>query len=98
MAANHSHTDAFRGARFTMVDLTGATFHSCDLRHVKVVDSWLTDVNLSGLVENFLVNDVDVAPLVEAELDRRQPERLQLRAMQSPDEYRAMWATLDGLW
>lgn len=50
-----------------------------DLREVKIVDSWLTDVNGSGLIGNFRVNDVDVAPLVEAELDRRHPERVQLR-------------------
>jgi uncharacterized damage-inducible protein DinB len=93
-------TDAhtFRDARFTAVDLTGATFRDCDFRRAKIVDSWLTDVNFSGLIEHFFVNDVDVAPLVEAELDRRNPERLQLRAMQSADDYRAMWATLEHLW
>jgi hypothetical protein len=98
MAANHSHTDAFCGARFLGVDLTGATFRDCDLRRVKVVDSWLIDVNVSGLIGNFLVNEVDVAPLVEAELDRRHPERVPLRAMQTPDEYRATWQTLEELW
>jgi hypothetical protein len=31
-------------------------------------------VNVSGLVGNFVVNDVDISAFVEAELDRRHPE------------------------
>ena len=44
-------TGDFRGARFTGADFTGATFRDCDLRQVRIVDSWLTDVTLAGLVE-----------------------------------------------
>jgi hypothetical protein len=44
MAAEHDHTDAFRGANVTGADLTGAKFRDCDLRQVKIVDSWLVDV------------------------------------------------------
>jgi hypothetical protein len=32
---------------------------------------------MSGLVGNFVVNDVDVTAFVESELDRRHPERVQ---------------------
>jgi hypothetical protein len=98
MAAEYSHTDTFRRARFTDSDLTGAQFRSCDLREVKVVDSWLVDVNVSGIVRNFVVNDVDVTAFVEAELDRRHPERVQLREMRTADDYRAMWDRIERLW
>jgi hypothetical protein len=98
MAAEYTATEAFRAARFTSVDLSGAKFRDCDLRGVKVADCWLTDVNVSGLIENFYVNDVDVVPFVEAELDRRNPERVQLRAMQDAGDYRAMWDTVERLW
>jgi hypothetical protein len=37
-------------------------------------------------------------PLVEAELDRQHPERVRLRAMASPEDHRAMWATIEQLW
>ncbi len=94
----HHDTDAFRGARFTGADLTGATFRACDLRSVKVVDSWLVDVNLSGMVGNLRVNDVDVTAFVEAELDRRHPERVQLRAVRTSDDHRAMWNTIERMW
>jgi uncharacterized damage-inducible protein DinB len=92
------NTDAFRGASFTLADFTGAKFRDCDLRHVKIADSWLTDVSVSGLVSNFVVNDVDVTAFVEGELDRRYPERAQVRQMQTADDYRAMWDTIERLW
>lgn len=60
MAAEYDHADAFREASFTGADFTGATFRDCDLRQVKITDSWLVDVSVSGLVGNFVVNDVDV--------------------------------------
>ena len=49
MAEAPFDTDALRGGRFTGADLTGAMFRDCDMRGVKVVDSWLVDVRLSGL-------------------------------------------------
>jgi uncharacterized protein YjbI with pentapeptide repeats len=50
MPDEHDDTTAFRGAQFTGMDFTGATFRDCDLRRVKIVDSWLVDVNVSGLI------------------------------------------------
>jgi hypothetical protein len=98
VAADYDRTGAFRGASFTGADFTGASFRDCDLRHVKITDSWLTDVRVSGLVGSFVVNDVDVTAFVDGELDRRHPERVQLRAMRTADDYRAMWDTIEHLW
>ena len=98
MAAEYDSTDAFRGASFTGADFTGANFRDCDLRQVKITDSWLTDVRVSGLVGSFVVNDVDITAFVEGELDRRHPERVQLRAVRTADDYRAMWNTIERLW
>jgi hypothetical protein len=98
MTMEYDRTDAFRGASFTSVDFTGARFRDCDLRQVKIADAWLIDVNVSGPLGNFVVNDVDVTAFVEAELDRRHPERVQVRAMRTADDYRAMWGTLERLW
>ncbi len=98
MAADYDGTNSFRGASFTGADFTGANFRDCDLRQAKITDSWLIDVSLSGLVGNLVVNDVDVTAFVEGELDRRHPERVQLRQMQTAGDYRAMWATIERLW
>jgi hypothetical protein len=91
-------TDAFRAANFTVRDLAGARFVDCDLSGVKIVDSWLVDVDVSGFVRNFVVNGVDVAGYVESELDRRHPERVQLRGVRTADDFRAMWDTVERLW
>jgi hypothetical protein len=45
-----------------------------------------------------VVDDVDVTDFVNAELDRRYPERVQLRLIATADDYRAMWNLLDRLW
>ena len=50
MAADDDGTGAFRGASFTGADFTGADFRDCDLRQVKVTDSWLVNVRMSGLI------------------------------------------------
>jgi hypothetical protein len=98
VAADDDRPGAFRGASFTGADFTGAKFRDCDLRQVKITDSWLTDVSVSGLVGNFVVNDVDVTAFVEGELDRRHPERVQLRAVRTAGDYQAMWDTIEQLW
>jgi hypothetical protein len=108
VADEQRNSDTFRGAQFDGADFTDARFHgadftratfrSCDLRRIKVVDSWLVDVDVSGEVGNFIVNDVDVTAFVAAELERRHPERAQLRGIRTADDYRAMWDTIERLW
>lgn len=98
MAAEYNRTDAFRGASFTDVDLREAKFHSCDFRQVRITDSWFDDVNISGDIGKFVINDVDVSGYVKAELERRYPERAQHDAMKMADDYRAMWSTVERLW
>ena len=44
------------------------------------------------------VNGVDVTAYVSAELDRRHPERVQLREGQSAADLRALWDTVERLW
>jgi hypothetical protein len=90
--------DAHRGARFTVADLTGARLVDCDLSQVKIVDSWLVDVDISGFLHNVVINGVDVTGYIDAELDRRHPERVQLREMRDADDFRAMWGTIGQLW
>src|SRR5687768_10541243 len=76
-----------RGARFERVDFTGATIRS----------SLLDDVDISGEVGSLRINGIDVVPLVEAELDRLHPERLQLRPVDA-DGFREAWPIIEGLW
>lgn len=95
--ASFTHAD-LSGASFTGVDLSGAKFRDCDLSRIKIADAWLRDVYLSGEIGNVVVNDVDVTAFVEAELDRRHPERASLRLIRTADDHRTMWHTLERLW
>jgi hypothetical protein len=88
----------FRGARFDVADLRGARFTDCDLSGVTIRDGWLVNVSISGYLSDVTVNGVDVTDFVSAELDRRHPERVQLREAQSADDVRAIWATIERLW
>jgi uncharacterized damage-inducible protein DinB len=88
----------FRGARFEVADLRGARFTDCDLTGMTIRDGWLVDISISGYISNFTVNGVDVSDFVDAELDRRHPERVQFREGETADDFRAMWDTIERLW
>jgi len=89
---------AHHGATFMVADLAGARFVDCDLTGVKIVDGFLVDVDISGYVDRLVVNGVDVTAYVGTELDRRHPERVQLREIRDSDGFRAMWQTVESLW
>jgi uncharacterized protein YjbI with pentapeptide repeats len=84
-------------ARFRDVDLTGARFHDVDLTGVVIRGAFLLNVELYGDIENVRVNGVDVVPLVEAELDRRYPDRAKMRPADA-DGFREAWDVLERLW
>src|SRR5262249_18673725 len=90
--------ERFRGARFEAADLRGARFTDCDLTGVTIRDGWLVNVSISGYLSNVTVNGVDVTDFVNAELDRRHPERVQFREGQTADDVRALWGTIERLW
>jgi len=91
-------SERFRGARFEAEDLRGARFTDCDLTGVTIRDGWLVNVSISGYLSNVTVNGVDVTDFVNAELDRRHPERVQFREGQTADDVRALWDTIERLW
>ena len=91
-------SEQFRGARFDVADLRGTRLTDCDMTGVTIRDSWLVNVSISGYLSNVTVNDIDVTDFVNAELDRRHPERVQFRDSQTADDVRAMWDTIERLW
>jgi hypothetical protein len=84
-------------ARFHDIDLSGARFSLVDLSRVTIRGALLADVDISGDLQSVRINGVDVAPLVEAELDRRHPGRAAMRPTDA-DGFRAAWVVLEGLW
>jgi hypothetical protein len=86
-----------RDASMRAVDLTGARVRGARLNGSRMRGVELVDVELSGELQNVVVNGVDIAPLVDAELNRRMPERARMRPDDS-DGFREAWAILERLW
>lgn len=80
------------GSRFVRADLSGAVMRAVEISGADIDAPWL----LSG-EDSLIVNGVDVAPFVEAELNRRFPGRAGRRA-EDPDGLRAAWAMVERAW
>jgi hypothetical protein len=103
----HFEGVTLRGARFfdvalhevsmRKVDLTGAQLRGVAFTGSRMRGVELVNVDIYGELENCIVNGVDIAPLVDAELNRRLPERAKMRPHDS-DGFREAWAILERLW
>lgn len=98
---------SLRGARFQDVHLNDAHLRDVDLSgtdvrgvyfgNVRMRGVELDDVDISGELRNVVVNGVDIAPLVEAELDARMPDRAKMRP-EDPAGFREAWTIIGRLW
>jgi uncharacterized protein YjbI with pentapeptide repeats len=62
-----------------VADMTGARFEQVNMTGVLMRGVELFDVDITGEMWNLTINGVAVALLVEAELDRRDPDRAMMR-------------------
>jgi hypothetical protein len=85
------------GARFENVNLTGATFRGTFFSDVSFQGCVLTNVDISAELQNVTINGIDVAALINVELDRRHPERSKLRPKDAAG-FREAWPVIEGLW
>ncbi|TCO34553.1 pentapeptide repeat protein [Kribbella steppae] len=100
-------TDGLSGKRIERVDLTGTFFRAVDLRDARFEQVVLTGARMRGVdlstvtvdgdVEGLVINGVDVAPFVYAELDRRYPDRVKMRPT-DPAGFRTAWDIVEHLW
>ena len=86
------HDVGLTNAHFHLADLTNARFRLVDLTGVTIRGAALVNVDISGEIENLRVNGVDVVPLVEAELNRRYPDRVKMRPADA-DGFREAWCS-----
>ena len=85
------------GSRFTTVLLNGAVIRNADLHRVTMRGVEISETVIDGEVASLVVNGVDVAPLVEAELDHRHPDRPKFRPT-TADGFREAWDVNERLW
>lgn len=86
-----------RDTHFVRADLTGAQVRGALMHQVRMRGVELSDVEISGELRNVVVNGVDIGPLVDAELNRRMPERAKMQPADSAG-FREAWAVLERLW
>ncbi len=82
----------FRSVDFSGADIRGAYLVGANLRNVELVD-----VRIAGEVRNVVINGIEVGALIDAELNRRMPDRAKMR----PDTavgFREAWQILERLW
>src|SRR5258706_11357622 len=84
-------------AELRAVDLSGARFRGVDLSRAVMRGVELVDVDIHGEVVNLTVNGVDIGPLVNAELNRRYPDRAKMRPA-DPAGFVEAWDILERLW
>jgi hypothetical protein len=85
------------GSEFRSVDLGNTSFRDVNLWRVVMNGVYLVDVDINGEIKNLTINGVDVGPLVDAELDRRYPERAKMRPT-DPAGFRQAWDVVEHLW
>src|SRR5438309_4455040 len=90
-------TDELKNARIRDSDLSGAQIRGVNFSSVTITDSWLINTDISGAIGGLKINGVEVEPLVEAELDRRHPERTKLRPT-NVDGLRAAFDVVEHMW
>ena len=95
----HTDTTEFRGAQFVDIDMSGSVFREVDLSEAQMHGVLLVGANIDGAIKGLRVNGVEVAPLIDAELNRLHPERLKLRPStveglrEAVETVAAFWAT-----
>ena len=85
------------GADLRAVDLANARLRGVDLSGVVMHGVELFNVDIHGEIENLTINGVDIGPLVNAELDRRYPDRAKMRPTE-PAGFREAWDVIKRLW
>lgn len=84
-------------SRFEEVDFSRSRFHNVYFRDTVIRGAWLQGVEIDGYLDGVTINGVDVGPLVEAELDRRDPDRPLVRPTDA-GEFRRAWQVVVRRW
>jgi hypothetical protein len=84
-------------AAFRDCDLSGAAFRGVDLTGAVMRGVSLVDVDIRGEIGNLTINGVEVSGLIQAELDRRYPDRVAMRP-RTVEGFRTAWDIVERLW
>ena len=98
VAYDRAVTQSYRGTELGDVDMSNATFRETDLSNVRMRGVLLFNADIDGAIDGLKVNGVEVLPLIEAELDRRHPERAAMRRPTTPEGVVAACDLVEAMW
>jgi DinB superfamily len=84
-------------SRFEEVDFSQSRFHNVYFQDTVIRGAWLQRVEIDGYIDDVTINGVAVGPLIEAELDRRDPDRRLMRPSDA-DGFRRAWNVVVRRW
>ncbi len=87
----------FSHSRFEEVDFSQSRFHNVYFQDTVIRGAWLQRVEIDGSIDDVTINGVDVGPLIEAELDRRDPDRMLVRPTDAAG-FRGAWEVVVRRW
>ncbi len=90
-------SEDFSGRRMVSPDFSRAHLHDANFEGARITDAWLKDAEVSGYVGGMTLNGIEIWPLVEAELNRRTPERAKL-ASSDPSGLAEGWEIIETVW
>jgi hypothetical protein len=85
-----------RGSRAEDLDLPGVHLHGASLEGARLTETYLMDAGILGDTGGLRLNGAGIEPLVRAELDRRYPDRVKLRARDAAG-LRGAWSMAERL-
>ncbi|MGI8522713.1 MAG: DinB family protein [Nocardioides sp.] len=91
------HDLELRDATFHDIDVRGGRFDHSYVEGVRLRGVEFVDVEIEGEVYNVRVNGVDIGPLIEAQLDSRDPERGLMRPHDAAG-HRQAWEIVERRW
>ena len=91
------HRVRFDGATMRHIWLNGVDLRGAAIQGARLSGVELSDVRIDGELRDVIVNGVDIGPLVEAELDRRMPDRVKMRPT-DVDGFREAWVIVSDRW
>jgi hypothetical protein len=86
-----------RDVEWRNVNFSGSRFRGAAFNGARMDGIELCDVEITGEVVNLVINGVDVAPMIEAELNRRDPDRALMRP-DDADGFRRAWPMIQRRW
>jgi uncharacterized damage-inducible protein DinB len=86
-----------RNSRFSWVDLEGSDFRHVGMQNIRMRGVEIAHASIDGELLDVVVNGVDIAPLVEAELVRRDPDYARMKPTDAAG-FREAWPILERRW